>query len=84
MLDLILRDKIPPDLENRNQCNFLIAHISTEDVLDIIKALNNKSTGPSSIPLRLLILIPDLIILPLCMIINTSFTTGKFPAAIKR
>ena len=78
-------DKIPPDkyLGNRNQFNFLIAYISTEDVLDIINALNNKSTGTSSIPLKLLILIPDLIILRLCKIINTSFTTGKFPDAIK-
>ena len=52
-------------------------------MLGIIKALNNKSISPSSIPLKLLILIPDLIILPLCKIINTSFTTGKFPDAIK-
>ena len=46
-------------------------------MLDIIKALKNKSTGPSSI------LIPDLIILPSCKIINTYFTTGKFPDPIK-
>ena len=39
-------------LKNRNQ--FDIAHISEEEVLTIINALPNKSTGPASIPLRLL------------------------------
>ena len=79
-------EKIPPEnfLQNRNQLNFMVAHISTEEVLDIIKSLNaNKSTGPSSIPVKLLLIIPDLIILPLCKIINTSFLTGKFPQALK-
>ena len=41
-------------LRNRNQYNLIIAHISNEEVLEIIKSLNNKSTGPSSIPLNLL------------------------------
>ena len=40
-------------LKNRNQCNF-VAHIDEEEVLDIMKSLNNKSTGPCSIPLKLL------------------------------
>ena len=48
-------------LKNRNQLNFLIARISTEEVLDIINQLENKSTGPQSIPIKLLKLIPDLI-----------------------
>ena len=79
-------EKISPEkfLQNRNQLTFIIAHISIEEVTDIIKALNSsKSTGPSSIPVKLLLLIPDLIILPLCKIINTSFMTGKFPDALK-
>ena len=70
-------------LKNRNQFNFIVAHISTEDVLKIIQSLNNKATGPFSIPTKLLLLIPDLIILPLCKIIYTSFSTGKFPDALK-
>ena len=37
-------------LKNRNQLNFLIAHISNEEILDIINKLENKSTGPQSIP----------------------------------
>ena len=52
-------------LRNRNQMKFVIAHVSNEEILDIINSLENKSTGPSSIPLKLLSIIPDLIILPL-------------------
>ena len=33
---------------------FLIAHVSQEEVLDIIKSLENKTTGPASIPIKLL------------------------------
>ena len=65
-------------LKNRNQLNFLIAHISNEDVIDIINQLENKSTGPQSIPIKLLKLIPDLI-----LIINRSFQTGVYPDALK-
>ena len=70
-------------LKNKNQLNFLIAHISNEDVLDIINQLENKSTGPQSIPIKLLKLIPDLILIPLCRIINRSFQTGVCPDALK-
>ena len=48
-------------LKNRNQVNFLIARISNDEVLTIIKTLENKSKGPQSIPIKLLKLIPDLI-----------------------
>ena len=77
--------KIKPEkyLKNRNQLNFLIAHISNEEVLDIINQLENKSTGPQSIPIKLLKLTPDLIPVPLCKIINHSFQTGVFPDAFK-
>ena len=53
------------------------------EVLDIINQLENKSTGPQSIPIKLLKLIPDLILTPLCRIINCSFQTGVFPDALK-
>ena len=66
-------------LRNRNQMNFVIGHISKEEILDIINSLENKSTGPTSIPLKLLSLIPDLIITPLAYIINLSLTTGEYP-----
>ena len=70
-------------LRNRIQLNFIIAHISEQDVLDIITALPIKSTGPASIPTKLLKLVADLIVVPLCHIINLSFSTGVFPDVLK-
>ena len=70
-------------LRNRNQTNFIIAHISNEEILDIVNSLENKSTGPFSIPLKLLSLIPDLIIILLAYIINFSLSTGEFPDLLK-
>ena len=34
--------------------HFLTAHVSHEEVLDIIKSLENKSAGPFSLPIKLL------------------------------
>ena len=62
---------------------FVIAHVSNEEIFDIINSLENKSTGPYSIPLKLFSLIPDLIILPLAYIINMSFLTGVYPNLLK-
>ena len=70
-------------LRNRNQFELIIAHISHEEVLSIISALPNKSTGPTSVPLRLLKDVADLIITPLCHIINLSFSSGIFPEILK-
>ena len=64
-------------LKNKIQVNFLIAHISNDEVLTIIKTLENKSTGPQSIPIKLLKLIPDFILAPLCRIICMSFSIGN-------
>ena len=91
MLVHLLKKTIPKVLEvlpskylrNRNQMNFIIAHISNEEILDIINSLENKSTGPTSIPLKLLSLIPDLIITPLAYIVNLSLTTGEYPELLK-
>ena len=66
-----------------NHVNFVIARLSNEEILDIINSLKNKSTGPYSIPLRLLSVIPDLIILPLAYIINLSFLNGEYPDLLK-
>ena len=40
-------------LKNRNRLEFFIAHISNEEILDIINQLENKSTGPQSIPITI-------------------------------
>ena len=76
---------IKPDkyLTNKIQSDFVISNISIEEVLDIINQLESKSTGPQSIPIKLLKLIPDLIITPLCKIISNSFTCGVFPESLK-
>ena len=47
----------------------------------IINSLENKSTGPSSIPLKSLSLIPDLIIIP--FIINMSLQSGVLLKLVK-
>ena len=47
-----------------------MAHVSNEKILD--------STGPYSIPLKMLTVIPDLIIMHLAFIINMSFLTGAY------
>ena len=70
-------------LKNHNQINFAIAHVSNEEILDIIHSLGNKSSGPSSIPLKMLSAIPDLIILPLAHITNMSLITGVYPDLLK-
>ena len=70
-------------LRNRNQIIFVIAHVANGEILDIINSLENKSTGPSSIPLKMLSVIPDLIIIPLAHIINMSFLTGIYPDLLK-
>ena len=78
-------ENISPEnfLKNRNRFDFVMAHISEEDILDIIKSLPNKGTGPASIPLKLLKLVACIIIAPLCYIINVSFDTGVFPDVLK-
>ena len=73
----------PNFLKNRIQTNFIIAHIANEETLDIINSLENKSTGPSSIPVKLLRLIPDLIIIPLAYIIKMSLKSGVYPNLLK-
>ena len=38
-------------MKERQDLKFLIAHVSQEEVLEIIKSLENKSIGPVSIPI---------------------------------
>ena len=70
-------------LKDRNQFNFIIMHISNEEVLNLIQSLPNKGTGPTSIPLMMLKDVADIIVVPLCHIINVSFSTGVFPDLLK-
>ena len=52
-------------------------------MLEIIKSLTNKANGSSSIPLNLLQDVADIIVFPLCHIINKSFLKGIFPDTLK-
>ena len=61
----------------------IIAHISEQEVLNIINGFQNKGSGPASIPLDMLKLVADIIVVPRCYIINLSFSTGIFPDALK-
>ena len=70
-------------LKDRNQVNFAIAHISNDEVLKLLQSLPNKGTGPANINLKMLKVVADLIVIPLCHIINISFTTGVFPEILK-
>ena len=66
-------------LRDKNRFEFIMAHISEDEILKIIQSLPIKSTGPSSIPIKLLKLVANIIVTPLCHIINVSFSTGVFP-----
>ena len=70
-------------LKDYNNVNFNISPITNKEIVEIITDLDNKSTGPQSIPVYLLKLIVDLIINPLSNIISNSFTSGVFPNALK-
>ena len=70
-------------MKQRNQFEFLIAHVIHEELLNIIKSLENKSSGHVSILIKLLELFPDLILVPFCNIKNISFITGVFPSDLK-
>ena len=53
-------------LKNRNQFDFIIAHISEDEVVAIIAALPMKSIGPHSIPIRFLKIVAEIVAIPLC------------------
>ena len=36
-----------------NEFEFIVSHVSNEEILEIIKELENKITGPVSIPIKL-------------------------------
>ena len=69
-------------LKNRINFDFVIALTSEDEILKIIQSLyDSKSSGPTSIPIKLLKTSAPYLTLPLCKLINLSFTTGIFPDA---
>ena len=72
--------KAPLDyLKNRNLNSFFISPVTYSEIEDIIISLKNeKSTGPFSIPVKLLKLVKSDISRPLACIFNESITLGIF------
>ena len=67
-------------LLNPNKETFLITPTTEEDISNIISDLNiRKSTGPNSIPTKIMKQTKDVISAPLVKLINKSFHTGVFP-----
>ena len=71
-------------LKNRNTNSFFVRSITHNEIEDIILSLKNgKSTGPFSIPVKLLKLLNPYIYKPLAQIFNESITLGIFPNKLK-
>ena len=77
--------KSPLDfLNNRANNSFFILPIKHNEIEDIITSFKNgKSTGPFSIPIKLLKLIKTEISKPLAIIFNESILLGIFPDKLK-
>ena len=86
-----IRETIPPTnknfsdfLRNRNLHSLFLAPSTPEEVIKVINSLSlSKSSGPNSIPVRILKLLKHDISIPLSMLINMSFETGIFPCTLK-
>ena len=71
-------------LNNRANNSFFILPITHNEIEDIITSFKNgKSTGPFSIPIKLLKLIKTEISKPLAIIFNESILLGIFPDKLK-
>ena len=58
--------------------------MSPDECIKIISSLNNTTYGINNISTKLLKSIQDFIAVPLCELINSSFSTGVFPNILKR
>ena len=71
-------------MKNPNSNSFFITPTNNEEVLSEIKNLKkDKSSGPSSIPIKFLKLFQTPLSKPIPRIPNISFSTGIFPANLK-
>ena len=73
--------KCPLDyLKQRNDKSLFLSNATPEEIEALINSLQEgKAVGPHSVPIKLLKMISRPISLPLCLIINESFTSGIFP-----
>ena len=71
-------------LKQRNDKSLFLSNATPEDIEALIKSQKEgKAVGSYSIPIKLLKITSRPISLPLCLIINESFTTGIFPDNLK-
>ena len=70
--------KCPLDyLKRRNDKSLFLSNATPEETEALINSLQEgKAVGPNSVPIKLLKMISRPISLPLCLIINESFTSG--------
>ena len=72
-------------LKNRSDDSFFLSPTDKYEIINIISSLDpNKSTGPNSIPTKILKLLKNDISTQLSDIFNVSFSTGVFPSILKR
>ena len=63
--------------------------MAEDEIVDIMTALpkismvSQRSIGPHSIPINFLKIVADIVAIPLCRIINLSFSKGIFPELLK-
>ena len=83
--DIPRTTKFPLDyLGNRNSAFFFVSPTDRNKVKNIISQLQTgKSAGPYSIPINLLKMLSPVIVSPLVILINESFSTGIFPDKLK-
>ena len=64
--------------------NVVVQPTDKEEIANIISSLNsNKTSGPNSIPYRILFLLKNEISKQLADLFNLSFITGVFPSLLK-
>ena len=69
---------------NPDQNSFFIFPSTSDEVSKVIKSLkNSKSSGPNSIPIKLMKILDPHISIDLSSLINESFETGIFPNKLK-
>ena len=86
-----LRSKLPQSnyhfssfLKNRNQNSLFLRPTTPEEITKIIGNFSDtKSSGPNSIPVRILKLLNPEISKPISTLINRSFEMGVFPSVLK-
>ena len=71
-------------LKNRSDDSFFLSPTDKYEIINIISSLDPiKSTGPNSIPTKILKLLKNDISAQLSDIFNVSFSTGVFPTMLK-